>query len=115
MGNQDQDGAFDANAFEKQQDAEKLEAAKQHLTTPVTAHHIEGTEGETPITQLDIISTQWRQTATRILKVINPEAYAKYREMKYAGGPSPDHATRMKAYEYAVIEFLHASYKLANF
>jgi hypothetical protein len=113
MGNQDQ--PFDANAFENQQESEKLEQMKAHLTEPVTAHHIEGTEGETPITRLDMLSSQWRQTATHLLKVIDPKAYAKYREMKYAGGPNPDHATRMAAYKFAVHAFLDASYKLANF
>lgn len=109
------DTPFDANAFEHQQEQQQIEAAKADLTTPITMHHIEGTDGETPITRLDMMSSQWRRTATGILKIIDPKAYKTYREMKYANGSSPDHATRLKAYEFAVIAFLRASYKLANF
>ena len=50
-----------------------------------------------------------------MLKIIDPAAYKKYREMKYSGGQNPDHATRMAAYKFAVHAFLEASYKLANF
>ena len=107
------DMPFDANAFEHAQEVEKLAALKEDLNTPVTTHEIEGV-GETPITKLDIVSHAWRRTATNVLQVIDPEGYAAYRRMKYGAGKNPDHATRMKAYEFAVRRFLRVSYKLAN-
>ncbi len=107
------DKPFDANAFEHAKEKEKLAAAKEDLTTPVTTHEIEGV-GETLVTKLDIISHGWRQTAVRLLRVLDPEAYQRYRKLKYGAGKNPDHRTRMKAYQFAVARFLEASYKIAG-
>jgi hypothetical protein len=105
------EGAFDANAFEKKQEAVKLAAAAEDLKSVVTSHDIEGV-GETPISKLDIISSRWRQTAAQALKAENPEGYEEYRTLKYPDGPDskPDFATRKKAYRFAVLRFLNISY-----
>ena len=109
----DDDDLFNPNAYEDKQEAEALAAMKEDLNSVVTIHEIEGA-GQTPVTKLDIISHSWRQTATRLLRVIDEDSWIRYKALKYAGGDNPDHATRMKAYEFAVIAFLRASYKLAN-
>ncbi len=105
------DEPFDANAFEHAQEKEKLASQKEDLTSIVTTHEIEGA-GETPITKLDILSSQWRRTAVQILKDLDAEAYEKYRTMKYPDGAEskPDLATRKKAYGFAVEAFLDLSY-----
>jgi hypothetical protein len=105
------EGAFDANAFEHAQEAEKLSEMKDKLTSVVTSHKVEGV-GETPVTGLDILSSRWRQTAAQILKKISPDDYAKYRDMKYpdGDGSKPDLATRKKAYAFAVRRFLDLTY-----
>ncbi len=108
-----EDVPFDANSFEKKQKADKLAAAKEDLTTPVTTHKIEGV-GETLVTKLDIISHGWRQTAVRLLRVLDPDGYQQYRKLKYGAGKNPDHRTRMKAYQFAVARFLDVGYKIAG-
>ncbi len=110
----DDETPFDANAFEKAQKKERQESLKETLLTPLGTTELQPGQGETPITPLDVVSHTWRQQATELLKVIDPTAYQQYRTLKYAAGKNPDHKCRMEAYEFAVIAFLRASYKLAN-
>jgi hypothetical protein len=75
----------------------------------------EGADGQTyPVTRLDCIHTQWRQTATSLLRLLDSESYKKYREMKYANGPNPDLATRKAAYMFAFEKFMEF-YGIAGF
>jgi hypothetical protein len=110
----DEETPFDANAFEKAQKKERQESLKETLLTPLGTTELQPGQGETPIVPLDVISHNWRQQATTLLRALDPDAYAAYRKMKYEGGPDPDHATRMRAYRYAVGKFLEISYKLAG-
>jgi len=97
----------------QEMDQKALESAQAELKSPVSEAEINGQE--VVVTKLDCISTQWRQTATKLLRLTDPKAYAEYRKIKYSGGPNPDLATRMKAYEFAVVAFLKSSYKIAGF
>ncbi len=103
--------AFDANAFEKQKEAEKLAAVQDDLQSVVTTQEIDGV-GLQPITKLDALSSRWRQMATAILKKEDPDAYVKYRGLKYPDGPESksDLVTRKKAYAFAMRHFLDISY-----
>ena len=103
----------EANPFDQAQKAEKMAADVEALQSVVSM--AEGADGQTyPVSRLDVIHSQWRQTATGILRLVNPEAYKKYRELKYSKGQNPDLATRKAAYEYAVLEFLKL-YGVAGF
>ena len=42
-----------------------------------------------------------RNTATALLKVVDPDAYQTYREMKYGEEENPDLDTRRDAYAFA--------------
>ena len=106
---QGQEDAFDPNAFEKGQE---IEAKKAQLMTVVGKQATQ--DGEVDVTQLDAISHHWRQTAVQMLKVLDPAAYKKYREMKYAGGESPTLEQRKSAYKFAVKRFLEISYTKAG-
>lgn len=105
------EGAFDANAFEHAQEVDKLAALKDDLGSVVTSHDVAGV-GETPITKLDVLSSRWRQTCVAILKAEDKDAYEKYRAMKYPDGKGskPDLPTRRKAYAFAARRLLDISY-----
>jgi hypothetical protein len=112
-------GKFGANDFgganddksSKDEDAQ----VKDQLTAVVNpAYQFEdGTVG--PVTGADILSTQVRQTVTRVLKVVDPKGYAEYRALKYKNGPVPSLADRRAAYEFAFKKFMEATYKIAGF
>ena len=65
--------------------------------------------------QLQVAGEMWRQQAVQLLKIVDPEAYAEYRKMKYGAGKSPDLDVRKAAYKFALLRFLDASYKIAGF
>lgn len=107
------DAGFDPQAYEHAQEVTKLEAMKQKLTEPLTM--IQGADGKYyAASQLDAIGHQWRRTAVELLKVLDPKAYGKYREIKYGAGPNPGLATRRRAYAFAVRRFLELSYGIAG-
>ena len=107
------DAGFDPQAYEHGQEAKELEAIKQTLTEPVTM--IQGADGKDyAISALDLVSHEWRRTAVDLLKALDPEAYAEYREIKYGAGPNPSLATRREAYKFAVRRFLELSYQVAG-
>ena len=108
---------FDANAFEKKQEAEKLAEQREALLTAVAFAVVQEGQEPTPITRLDVLSSNWRQMAARLLKVIDPESYAKYRAMKYGSdgqNRNPEFAARKRAYQFAIRRFLETSYKIAG-
>lgn len=89
----------------------KLDAQKADLLAP--RGEVPGDDGETyTITKLDMVSSQWRQAAVQILRILDPEGYAHYRKLKYEKGQKPDLKTRKKAYSYAIRRFLDISYKI---
>jgi hypothetical protein len=102
----DENKDFDANAFENKK---AVDALKQ-VVGKVQAQ--DGTEVEA--TQLDAISSNVRNTVTKILKIVDPKSYAKYREMKYAGGDNPTLEQRRSAYQFAFKAFLLATYTKAG-
>jgi len=82
------------------------EKVKELLSTVVGAFNVEGA-GETMITQLDVLSSQWRQTWTAILKHTDPEGRDEYKAMKYPPGvENPDITIRRAAYEYVVVRLI---------
>lgn len=89
----------------------KEKAAKQHLTTVVQTH--KGEDGkEYPVTPLNIQSHGWRRFAVECVRLLDPVAYEKYRQMKYSAGPNPDLETRREAYRFIIDRFLELSYTI---
>ncbi len=85
--------------------------AKAALLEPV--QNYDAPDGKTyAFARIDMVSHQWRQTAVQLLKVLDPKAYQKYREMKYKNGKEPDLKARMKAYKFAIMRFLELSYRI---
>ncbi len=106
-------GGDEKSPFDQAKDAEAAAAAVEDLKAMVKT--AEGADGQTyPVTKLDCIHGQWRQTAVHLLRLLDPEAYKKYRDMKYGDGPNPDLETRRKAYIFAVTEFMKF-YGIAGF
>lgn len=100
----DSDEQYNPNEFEDGQ-------AKANLLEPV--QNYDAPDGKTyPMSRLDMVSHQWRQTAVQLLKVLDPKAYQKYREMKYKGREKPDLKTRRAAYKFAIVKFLEISYNI---
>lgn len=67
----------------------------------------------TKITKLDAISSQWRQTAVKLLKELSPADYEKYRAIKFEGvpmGQRPSLDQSRAAYLFAMQRFLEISY-----
>lgn len=70
--------------FEASKDAEKLAAVKEKITAPVTM--AKGADGkEYMVTLADIEFKKIRNATTTLLKILDPEAHAKYRAMKESG------------------------------
>ena len=68
-----------------------------------------------PVSRLDGISSQVRNTVVEVLKIVDPVGYAEYRKLKYASGENPSLAERRAAYEFAWKKFLQASYNVPGF
>ena len=68
-----------------------------------------------PVSGKHIVSTQVRQAITATVKELDPEAYAVYRQIKYANGENPDIETRKKAYRHAFEAFLRLTYHIPGF
>lgn len=100
MGEQKQD--------EEQKPQTEAEKQKQQLEIVVGVVDVDGTQEK--VTQLDALSSQWRQTAAKAVKHEDPETYAQYRTVKYATGEKPDLAQRKKAYKIIVERFLELGY-----
>ena len=99
--------------FDEAKEAEQNAAQIEDLKSMVSM--ADGADGQSyPVSKLDCIHSQWRQTAVRLLKLLNPEAYAEYRKMKYANGPNPDLAARKAAYMFAFEKFMEF-YGIAGF
>jgi hypothetical protein len=97
----------------KQRKLAYLYAVTRFLDLSYTA-----TTPESP-TKLQVAGEMWRQRAVTFLRVLDPEAYATYRERKYGTGDdkidNPDFAQRKKAYRFAMRRFLQKSYRHAGF
>jgi hypothetical protein len=82
-----------------EQEAQEI---KDHLSEMVATINVEGA-GDTMVTRLDAISSQWRQTWSAILKQTDSEGHNEYKAKKYKPGhENPDLATRKVAYEFVV-------------
>ena len=89
----------------------KEKAAKEHLTKVVNTH--KGEDGkEYPVTPLNIQSHGWRRFAVECVRLLDPVAYEKYKQMKYGKGQNPDLATRLEAYKFILNRFLELSYTI---
>ncbi len=81
------------------------------LFEPVALH--EAADGNSyPVTPLEIAVKHLRNGAVELLKIADPEGYAKYREIKYGAGDNPDLETRRKAYLLAFERLLQAGYSM---
>lgn len=113
MGETDFGAELGGEKFEAAKEVEKLAAAKEDLTAPFQMFKTEDGK-EYAITKANILSSQVRNMMTSVLKIVNPEAYAEYKAMKYAKGPNPDLATRKAAYIFAFQKFLESTYEIAG-
>ena len=104
-----------ADAWDAQVDEGGTDMAlKRHFAEVVAV--IQAADKKTyAATKLDAISHVWRRIAVDALRVVDPDAYAKYRRLKYGKGQTPDLATRRRAYEFAIKRFLELSYNLPGF
>ena len=94
-------------------DADKKAKLLEKLTEPVQMFEVG--EKSFPVSRLDAISSQVRNTIVEVLKVVNPEAYAEYRKLKYATGENPSLAERRASYLFAFQKFMEASYNVAGY
>ena len=89
--------------------SDKDKKLKQGLQNVVDKFH--GADGKDyPVTALNVQSHSWRRFAVEVVRLFDPETYAKYRDMKYKGGSNPDLKTRQEAYKFIICRFLEISY-----
>lgn len=103
--------SYGANEYEKKQQAA---AIKDALEKPVTMASSKVDGKEYLLTGLDMFGHQWRQQATQIVKVLDPETYTQYKAVKYGKGDQPDLETRKAAYKIIVERCLELSYRVAG-
>ena len=75
-------------------------------------------KSKSPVLQIKdgniVAVTMMRRMAVAVLEAHDPDAFAKYGEIKYANGLNPSLEDRMAAYEFAIKRALEIGYKTAN-
>lgn len=72
------------------------------------------TGDETQVLAVDVVASRMRQSITQLLKVVDPTAYKKYRELKYSEGEDPSLEKRKEAYKFAFSCLIEATYRYVN-
>ncbi|MEI6236318.1 MAG: hypothetical protein WCT04_24945 [Planctomycetota bacterium] len=93
--------------------ADKDAKLLEKLTEPVQM--FESGDKSFPVSRLDAISSQVRNTVVEVLKIVDPAGYAEYRKLKYASGENPSLVERRAAYLLAFKKFLEATYNVPGF
>ena len=94
-------------------DADKSAKLLAKLTEAVQMFEVG--EKSFPVSRLDAISSQVRNTVDEVLKLVDPVGYTEYRKLKYASGENPSLVERRAAYLLAFKKFLEATYNVPGF